>query len=139
MLEIIAERLRQPEPMPRHLLQTLSRLGNNDRRCARYYSSYGFSSSASSYDVPPEAADASGAGGGGGGGGADGEGEVAVVATKRRPEWDKVYMHPTRGSIRVGFQSVSACCSCEALANAANIIDRAFIPSSSVFERRMYV
>ncbi|CAM9914738.1 unnamed protein product, partial [Laminaria digitata] len=63
VLEIIAERLRQPEPMPRHLLQTLSRLGNNDRRCARYYSSYGFSSSASSYDVPPESADASGAGG----------------------------------------------------------------------------
>ena len=118
MLEIIAERLRQPEPMPRHLLQTLSRLGHNDRRCARYYSSYGFSSSASSYDVPPEVADASGAGGGGGG--ADGEGEVVVVATERRPEWDKVYMHPTRGSIRVGFQSVSACCSCEALCTAAN-------------------
>ena len=119
MLEIIAERLRQPEPMPRHLLQTLSRLGHNDRRCARYYSSYGFSSSASSYDVPPEVADASGAGGGGGG--ADGEGEVVVVATERRPEWDKVYMHPTRGSIRVGFQSVSACCSCEALCTAASL------------------
>lgn len=106
MLEIIAERLRQPEPMPRHLLQTLSRLGNNDRRCTRYYSSYGFSSNVSSYDMPLECAD--GSGGAGGGSGVEGDGEVVVG--ERRPEWDKVYMHPTRGSIRVGFQTVSAAC-----------------------------
>lgn len=102
MLEIIAARLWQPTPMPRHLLLTLSRLGHSDRRCAWYYANYGRSSGASSHEISAVAS----ASGRGGGGGVDGE-EGAAVVTERRPEWDRDYMQATRGSIRVGFQSVS--------------------------------
>lgn len=108
MLEIIAVRLRHPAPMPRHLLQTLSRLGNNDRRCAWYYANYGRSNSASSYDISASAAAAGGGGGGAGGGWGV---EAEFVVAERRPEWDKAYIQAPRGSIRVGFQSVSRACS----------------------------
>lgn len=89
--------------MPRHLLQTLSRLGHSDRRCGWYYANYGRSSSSSSYDIS-----ASAAGGGSGGGGGLGV-EAEFVVAERKSEWDRVYIQAPRGSIRVGFQSVSAC------------------------------
>ena len=103
VLEIIAVRLWQPAPMPRHLLQTLSRLGNNDRRCTWYYANYGRSSG------PYEGSSstlATGAGGGGGGSG-PGDGDEEFVVAERKPEWDKVYMLQSRGGIRAGFQPVS--------------------------------
>lgn len=99
MLETIAVRLWHPAPMPRHLLQTLSRLGHNDRRCGWYYSNYGRSGSGSSYE--------SSAGAGTSGGGGGGNVEAELVLAERRPEWDMIYMQAPRGSIRVGFQSVS--------------------------------
>lgn len=106
MLEIIAVRLRQPAPMPRHLLQSLSRLGNNDRRCTWYYANYGRSNG------PYEGSSstlATGTGGGGGGSG-PGDGDEEFVVAERKPEWDKVYMMQSRGGIRAGFQPVSVGC-----------------------------
>lgn len=112
MLEIIAVRLWNPAPMPRHLLQTLSRLGHNDRRCMWYYANYGRSSAP--YDgSSSSAATATGGGNGGGGGGVNGE-EVFVVV-ERKPEWDKVYVLQSRGGIRVGFQTVSAARPCQSM------------------------
>ncbi len=89
--------------MPRHLLQSLSRLGNNDRRCTWYYANYGRSSG------PYEGSSstlATGTGGGGGGSG-PGDGDEEFVVADRKPEWDKVYMMQSRGGIRAGFQPVS--------------------------------
>lgn len=117
MLEIIAVRLWQPAPMPRHLLQTLSRLGHSDRRCMWYYANYG--RSGTPYEGSPSSSSATGTGGGNGGGGGNGEEEFAVA--ERKPEWDKVYVLQSRGGIRVGFQPVSTtvllcsrcrCCHC---------------------------
>lgn len=111
MLEIIAVRLWKPAPMPRHLLQTLSRLGNNDRRCTWYYANYGRSSApyegSSSASSAAAATAAAGTGGGSGGGGG-GEGEEEFVVAERKPEWDKVYVLQSRGGIRAGFQPVSS-------------------------------
>lgn len=108
LLEIIAVRLWQPAPIPRHLLHTFSRLGHNDRRCAWYYSNYGRSSTASAYEVSASTGAGDGRGGGGGDGGDGTGGEEEIVLAERRPEWDHVYMQAIRGSIRNGFQSVSS-------------------------------
>eukprot|EP00903_Cladosiphon_okamuranus_P019913 g18301.t2 len=107
MLEIIAVRLWEPAPMPRHLLQTLSRLGNNDRRCTWYYGNYGRSSApyeGSSASSSAAAAAAAAAAVGTGSGGGRGEGEEEFVVAERKPEWDKVYVLQSRGGIRAGFQ-----------------------------------
>lgn len=106
MLEIIAVRLWQPAPMPRHLLQTLSRLGHSDRRCMWYYANYGRSSAP--YEGSSSSSSATGTGGGNGGGGGWGNGEEDFAVVERKPEWDKVYVLQSRGGIRVGFQPVSA-------------------------------
>ncbi|CBJ30122.1 conserved unknown protein [Ectocarpus siliculosus] len=112
VLEIIAVRLWKPAPMPRHLLQTMSRLGHGDRRCTWYYASYGRSSG--THDGPALSPGAGAGGGGGGGGGAGGGGsgggtggvsEEEFLFVERKPEWDKVYVQQTRGGIRAGFQS----------------------------------
>eukprot|EP00752_Nemacystus_decipiens_P004045 g3704.t1 len=106
MLEIIAVRLWKPAPMPRHLLQTMSRLGNDDRRCTWYYANYGRSSApyeGSSTSAAATATAAAGPGGGSGSGGG-GEGESEFVVAEGKPEWDKVYVLQSRGGIRAGFQ-----------------------------------
>lgn len=113
MLEIIAVRLWDPAPMPRHLLQTLSRLGHNDRRCMWYYANYGRSSAP--YDGSSSSSSATGTGGGNGGGGGGGNGEGVFVVAERKPEWDKVYVLQSRGGIRVGFQTVSATRPCQSM------------------------
>ncbi|CAM9482017.1 unnamed protein product [Scytosiphon promiscuus] len=105
VLEVIAVRLWQPAPMPRHLLQTLTRLGHNDDRCKWYYTHYGRSSG--SYEGMSSAAAAAAASAGtsgGAGGGPRGLGEEEFVVAERKPEWDKVYVQQTRGGIRAGFQ-----------------------------------
>lgn len=95
--------------MPRHLLQTMSRLGNNDRRCTWYYANYGRSSAPYEGSSTSAAAAATVAGtGGGSGGGGGGEGEAEFVVAERKPEWDKVYVLQSRGGIRAGFQPVSS-------------------------------
>lgn len=101
MLEIIAVRLWQPAPVPRHLLQTLTRLGHNEDRCKWYYTHYGRSSG--SYEGGSSAAATAAAGTSGGAGGA---GEDEFLVAERKTEWDKVYVQQTRGGLRAGFQQV---------------------------------
>lgn len=91
VLEIIAVRLRHVAPMPRHLLQTLSRLGHDDRRCWRYYNNYGRPNGI--LHEPSAAAVEAGIG-------RNGEAEFTVA--EKRQEWDKTYMREPRGIIRVG-------------------------------------
>ena len=96
MLEVIVKRLQEPAPMPRHLLQTLSRLGYNDRRCSWYYNNYGRSGS-SSYEAVAAAGD----------GVRPNVAAADFVVAEPKPEWDQTYVQAPRGSIRSGFQSVS--------------------------------
>lgn len=93
---MIAKRLQDPAPMPRHLLQMLSRIGHNDRRCLWYYNNYGRSSSSSSYEASVGAGD-----------GAGSNGASEFVVSELKAEWDQTYVQTLRGSIRMGFQSVS--------------------------------
>lgn len=90
MLEVIAVRMWQPAPMPRHLVQTLRRLANDDKRCTWYYSSYGRPNSLVPYEVANFSA---------------GVGEMFL--TERRADWDRTFAQAPRGSIRSGFHPVS--------------------------------
>ncbi|CAM9701683.1 unnamed protein product, partial [Hapterophycus canaliculatus] len=104
VLEIIAVRLWQSAPMPRHLLQTLTRLGHNDDRCKWYYTYYGRSSGSYEGASSSSAAVAAAVASGGNSGGAGGVGEEEFLVAEREAAWDKVYVQQTRGGIRAGFQ-----------------------------------
>lgn len=85
--------------MPRHLLQTLSRLADDDQRCRWYYSNYGQSNSPHAHEAAVSAAAATGA-----------MGEMVVPDVERKVEWNRDYAMLPRGGIRAGFHhSVSSC------------------------------